>query len=65
LGISVNNRRVLVSGSKVGERYTVYDMQGNVVRMGSVESASFEIPVSNAGIYMVRVGASVERIRVK
>ena len=65
LGISVNNRRILVSGSKVGERYTVYDMQGNVVRMGSVESASFEIPVSNAGIYMVRVGASVERIRVK
>ncbi len=65
LGISVNNRRILVSGSKVGERYTVYDMQGNVVRMGSVESASFEIPVSNAGIYMVRVGVSVERIRVK
>lgn len=49
----------------MGQRFAVLDMQGRVLRSGVVESPNFEIPVSNAGIYMVRVGASAQRIRVK
>ncbi len=64
-GVSAMNHRIQVSGSKVGDRYAVYDMQGNVLRMGAVEASNFEIPVSNSGVYMVRVGSSAKRIRVK
>ena len=64
-GLSSMNRRIQVSGSVVGERYAVHDMKGRTVRSGYVESANFEIPVTNAGLYMVRVGASAKRIRVK
>lgn len=64
-GLSSKNRSIQVSGSKVGQRFAVLDMQGRVLRSGAVESPNFEVPVSNAGIYMVRVGASTQRIRVK
>ena len=64
-GLTSGNRSIQVSGSKVGQRFAVLDMQGRVLRSGVVESPNFEIPVSNAGIYMVRVGASAQRIRVK
>jgi len=64
-GVSAMNHRIQVSCSKVGDRYAVYDMQGNVLRMGAVEASNFEIPVSNSGVYMVRVGSSAKRIRVK
>ncbi len=64
-GLSSMNRRIQVSGSAIGERYAVHDMKGRAVRSGVVESANFEIPVTNAGVYMVRVGASAKRIRVK
>ena len=63
--LSSLNHSIQVSGSKVGERYAVCDMQGRVIRSGVVETANFDIPVKNAGIYMVRVGASAKRIRVK
>lgn len=64
-GLTSGNRSIQVSGSKVGQRFAVLDMQGRVLRSGVVESPNFEIPVSNAGVYMVRVGASAQRIRVK
>ena len=64
-GLTAVNRNIQVSGSTVGKRFAVLDMQGRVVRKGVVESSNFEIPVANAGIYMVRVGASTQRIRVK
>lgn len=64
-GLTSGNRSIQVSGSKVGQRFAVLDMQGRVLRSGVVESPNFEISVSNAGIYMVRVGASAQRIRVK
>ena len=64
-GLSSMNRSIQVSGSTVGKRFAVLDMQGRVIRSGMVESSNFESPVSNAGVYMVRVGASAQRIRVK
>ena len=40
-------------------------MRGRVVRSGVVDAVNFEIPVTNAGVYMVRIGSSAGRIRVK
>ena len=64
-GLSTMGRSIQVNASKVGDKFAVLDMQGRVVRQGIVPSASFNIPVTNAGVYMVRVGAVAQRIRVK
>ena len=49
----------------MGYRFEVRDMQGKVLRKGLVSSANFEIPVTNAGVYAVRIGSTVQKIRVK
>ena len=64
-GLSSMNRQIQVNGATAGKRFAVIDMKGKVVRQGVVDSPNFEIPVSNAGIYMVRIGASAQRIRIK
>jgi hypothetical protein len=64
-GLSTSGRRIQVSGSTVGNRFEVRDMQGKLVRFGFVSSASFDIPVPNAGVYMVRIGSTVQKVRVK
>lgn len=64
-GLSSFARNVRVSNAAVGHRFAVLDMQGKVIRSGIVNSANFEVPVANAGIYMVRVGSVTQRIRIK
>lgn len=64
-GLSSVGRRIQVSGSTVGNRFEVRDMQGKVVRSGFVSSANFEIPVANAGVYLVRVGSVARKVRIK
>ena len=65
LTVSASNRNIQVNSTMVGKPYAVVDMQGVVVRMGRVESASFEIPVSKSGVYMVRVGSLAQRVNIK
>ena len=65
LTVSASNRNIQVNSTMVGKPYAVFDMQGVVVRMGRVESASFEIPVSKSGVYMVRVGSLAQRVNIK
>jgi hypothetical protein len=63
--LSSIGRTIHISGSKAGEKFAVVDMKGRTVRMGVVPSEHFEVPVSNSGIYMVRVGSLMQRIRIK
>ena len=65
LKVYAMDRRIQVNSSMIGKRYAVYDMQGVVVQLGRVDAASFEIPVSKAGVYMVRVGSQTQRVNVK
>ena len=65
LKISALDRRIQVYSTMVGKPYVVFDMQGVVVRSGRVDAASFEIPVSKSGVYMVRVGALAQRVNIK
>lgn len=64
-GLSSFARNVKVSNATVGKKFAILDMQGKVIRSGVVNSANFEVPVANAGIYMVRVGSVTQRIRIK
>ena len=52
-------------GSRAGVTYALLDMQGRVLRSGSVHGASFAIPVDRAGTYFVRVGNGMQRVIVK
>ena len=58
-------RRIQVNGAMKGKPYAVFDMQGVVVRSGRVGAASFEIPVSKPGVYMVRVGSLARKVVVE
>ena len=65
LKISALDRRIQVNSTMVGKPYAVFDMQGVVVQSGRVDAASFEIPVSKSGVYMVRVGSLAQRVNIK
>ena len=65
LRLTTMDRRIQVNSTMVGKPYAVFDMQGVVVQSGRVDAASFEIPVSKSGVYMVRVGSLAQRVNVK
>ena len=64
-GVASKGRSIQISGSKVGDKFAVLDLRGKTIRKGVVSAANFEIPVPTAGVYMVRVGSTAKRIRVK
>ena len=64
--LSVSGRDILVVGVAESARsYTVFDMQGHVLRKGNIYSRNFTIPMDNAGNYLVRIGSQVQRVSVK
>ena len=65
LNISTVDRRVQINGATVGDRFAIFDMQGNIVREGFVMSANFEISILKAGVYVARIGSMVQRIRIR
>lgn len=64
-GLSAMGRNIKVSGSSLGQKFAILDMQGKVVRSGVVNAANFEVPVAHAGIYVVRIGSLAQRVRVR
>lgn len=65
LKVVAMDRHIQVNSTMIGKPYAVFDMQGVVVRKGQVNAASFEIPVSKSGVYMVRVGSLTQRVSIK
>ncbi|MDY6264771.1 MAG: InlB B-repeat-containing protein [Fibrobacter sp.] len=64
--LNVVVRNIQVSGVSESARfYTVFDMQGHVLRKGNIYSKNFAIPVNSAGNYLVRIGSQVQRVSVK
>ena len=71
-GVEVAGRNILITGaldvapdSRAAGAYALFDMQGRVLRRGTVDGANFSIPVAHAGTYLVRIGASVRRVSVR
>ena len=64
--VTASGRDILVVGVAGSARsYTVFDMQGHVLRKGNIYSRNFTIPMDNAGNYLVRIGSQVQRVSVK
>ena len=57
--------KIQILGAKVGSAYAIFDMQGRVLKKGRVESANFNIPMTMAGNYLVRVGNQTQQITIK
>lgn len=64
-GLMAVERNIQVVGAPAGSSYAVMDLQGRILSMGRVQSARFEINLSRAGTYMVRIGNQVQTIKLK
>ena len=65
MSVSVISRNIQISAAPVGSIYAILDMQGRVLKKGRVVSANFNIAMSQAGSYIIRVGNQTQRISVK
>ena len=58
-------RDVQIASAKVGAPFAILDMQGRVMTSGRVESANFNLTVSRAGTFMIRIGSETQVVNVK
>ena len=65
MSINVVAGNIQISSAPIGAIYAIFNMQGKVLKKGCVESANFNIAMSQAGNYMIRVGNHTQRISVK
>ena len=63
--ISVRNRNIQIYDPNMGNHFVVFDTQGIIIQEGNVDGLFFEIPISKAGVLIVRVGSLVQQIRIK
>lgn len=63
--VYVVNRDLQVAGAHVGDRYALFDMQGNVVLRGAVNSSNFNIAVPIPGNYVLRIGNGCHKVTVR
>ena len=62
--VSVMGRNLQVAGVRTGDRYVLFDMQGNVVLRGAVNSANFNVTVPVPGNYVLRIGHGTRKVAV-
>ena len=63
-GVDVVGRNLQVAGARAGDRYVLFDMQGNVVLRGTVNSANFNVAVPVPGNYVLRIGHGTRKVTV-
>lgn len=63
--IQIISRSIQIFAAPVGSAYAILDLQGRVLKKGRVESANFNIAMSQAGGYLIRIGNRTQRIYVK
>lgn len=61
----VSGRLVQVMHATVGKAYSVFDMNGHVLKAGRVESENFNVDVNRAGNFVLRIGDQVRTLNVK
>lgn len=63
--VSVVNGNLQVAHARVGDRYALFDMQGNVVLRGTVNSSNFNMVVPVSGNYVLRIGNGSRKVSVR
>ena len=65
VAVRVVSRSVQISAAPKNSTYAILDMQGRVLLSGRVELENFNIAMSRAGSYLVRVGNATRKVQVK
>lgn len=60
-----NGLDIMVTGAKIGERYTLLDAQGRVLRGAVVERKDFVLHTFHAGIYLLRIGSRTQQVTLR
>ena len=63
--LTTAGRDIQVTGVRIGSAYEVFDMQGHVITKGRTNAASFNLTMSHAGLYLVRIGSQAQKVQVK
>lgn len=63
--VSVIGHELQVAGAHVGASFALLDMQGRVLRKGTVDESNFSVMVPRSGGYLVRIGDDVRRVIVR
>ena len=65
LAATSGDRRIVVQGNLQGKKIAVFDVNGSKVWTGMAAANTHSIPVSRAGIYLVRCGKQTIRVAVR
>ena len=63
--VTTVGRDIQIAGAREGSAYAVLDMQGRVMGEGRVESANFNLTMSRAGTYIVKIGYTSRVVPVR
>ena len=63
--VAVAGRNIQIAGAQVGKAYTLLDLQGCVLKNGTVDSGNFNLNVPGAGTYLVRIGSQARAVTIK
>ena len=63
--IAIVGRNLQISGAREGSVYTIFDLQGNVVKTGHADSETLNIAFARPGAYLVRFGRTTRQIQIK
>lgn len=64
-GVQVEGLNLYVLNAQIGSSYAVFDLLGKSVSSGKIGHSHYLIPMSKAGVYIVKVGNSSRKIRVQ
>lgn len=63
--ISVNGSKLVIQDAKVGDKISIMDAQGRMVRNTVATGSEMDMYLPSSGMYIVRVGSKVHRISIK
>ena len=63
--ISVNGSKLVIQDAKVGDKISIMDAQGRMVRNTVATGSEMDMYLPSSGMYIVRVGSKVHRVSIK
>lgn len=63
--IQTLGKNIQINKAALGQRYTLFDMQGGVLHQGNVSASNFELNIPHSGNYILRIGNKTRQVNVK
>jgi hypothetical protein len=62
--VTVLGNTLQVAGARVGAKYALFDMQGNMVLRGTANSTNINVNVPTPGRYVLQIGNGIRNVSV-